>query len=97
MNLVDLLKWAAGAPVRLPRFDGLRDERLLALLGIEEAELLSLLHRHRLTQRFLHRYQQERPAWCSQTLPANLREPSPARQRRSGRLPLRSGHPPRNP
>jgi len=72
MNECDLLKWAAGAPVALPRFEGVPDDRLLALLGIDEGWLVSLLQQHRLEHRFLLRALRERPAWCGRRLLAHI-------------------------
>ncbi len=68
MRVLDLLKWAAGAPISLPGIEGIQDERLLCLLGIDEDAFLDLLAKHRLAQRFLDRYRRERPGWCSPTL-----------------------------
>src|SRR2546423_12019921 len=62
-----ILRWAAGAPVRLPRFDRVNDDRILYLLGIDEEYLADLVSQHRLAHRLLARYVRERPGWCSPT------------------------------
>ena len=73
MNMLDVLRWAAGADVDLPNIDGQRDERVLYLLGVDEDELLALLKQHRLIHRFLYRYKEERPGWCTRALLAEVR------------------------
>lgn len=74
MNVVDILKWAAGSTEALPQLEGINDDRILSLLGIDEGQLIDLLQRHRLAHRFLHRFRQERPAWCSRPLLARMIE-----------------------
>jgi hypothetical protein len=69
---VSILRWAAGAPVALPRLDGVNDRRALYLLGLDEERLLDLVREHRLAQRFLARVRQERPGWCTQPLLAGV-------------------------
>src|SRR6266542_4151416 len=68
MDEIDMLKWAAGAPVRLPPFGGVRDERILYLLGIDEERVLVLLREHRLAHRFMFRVLEEQPGWCTRAL-----------------------------
>jgi hypothetical protein len=72
MDIADLLRWAAGAPVRLDCPENVTDERLLPLLGIDLGDLTDLLHAHRLVQRFLHRAHGEQPSWCPCSLLAGL-------------------------
>lgn len=79
----EILLWAAGAPVRLPQIAATGDERILYLLGIDEERLLRLIVDHRLAARFLWRYRQERPGWCSsRLLGAVLEHEARARRRR---------------
>jgi hypothetical protein len=64
---LDILKWAAGAPVELPEDDAVDEERLCELLGY-----------HRLGPRLLTRLDEVRcsdqklPAWCTRTMMAVL-------------------------
>lgn len=64
---LDILKWAAGAPVELPEDDTVDEERLCELLGY-----------HRLAPRLLARLNEVRcrdqklPAWCTRTMMAVL-------------------------
>lgn len=68
MNAIDVLLWSAGSKRPLPEFRGLRDERLLDLLGIDPDEVLDLLDIHRLAQNFLWRSAAEKPAWATRYL-----------------------------
>lgn len=70
----DFLRWAAGASVALPALASLRDERALALLGIDEDSLGTELRQHRLAARFVERLGPVRPGWCSRALLGRMLE-----------------------
>lgn len=72
MKEADILLWAAGATKPIPRLDGVNDDRLLYLLGIDEAGLLESIQEHRLLHRFSDRAMRERLGWCTRPLMAQL-------------------------
>jgi len=70
MNEKEILKWAAGSTKvsAAMSVSGPPDEQWLQLVGVDQERLVSLLEWHRLAQRFLWRYGEERPRWCNRSL-----------------------------
>jgi hypothetical protein len=84
---LNILKWAAGAPIDLPPMRGVKDDRVLGMLGVDEERLHRLLVKHRLAPRFVHRCVRERPGWCSRNLlGALMAEDMRARRQRAIQL-----------
>ena len=90
MDEIDILKWVAGAVIDLPNLEGFQDDRILYLLGIDEEKLIALLDTHRLSTRFLKRFRQERPTWCSRSLLESMRQQSAEAERQTRQQPYLS-------